>query len=52
MTSLPSDREVRRWARRYRIVVPERGVVPAVVRDAYVAWRRLEDVRIVRRKRV
>lgn len=51
MTSPHSDREIRRWARRHKIWVAERGYVSDALRQAYAAWRRLEDVKITKRRR-
>lgn len=49
MTSHHSDREIRRWARRHKIWVNERGFVPHALRQAYEAWRRLEDLKVTKR---
>jgi len=50
MSSPHSDREIRRWARRHKILVNDRGFVPQALREAYEAWRRLEDLKVRRRK--
>ena len=41
----PSDKQVRRWARRMGIPVAERGVVPVVVREGFVKWMKLEGLK-------
>jgi len=45
MTSHHSDRVIRSWAKRHKILVKDAGFVPHALREAYTAWRRLEDLK-------